>query len=224
MRKSDRGFTLIELLLVISIILLILMLTVPAMMTVRREALIACCKSNILQITKLLMMYTDENEGLVPYLFYAEQGMLDPEHMEDPETRVSGLARILESMHSDPGILKCPADNGYNGADYVITVEVVTCYSCFGQSYTYNNTFYTDTTSPYDGEQPLLWEQIPNPERVVALTDFSSVWHSKTASSDKSTKYFLNISYFDGHVEGKEFDSDRDAKTFRMANSRWWTE
>jgi prepilin-type processing-associated H-X9-DG protein len=139
--------------------------------------------------------------------------------MTDPETKVSGLAKIIKE---DRGILRCPADTGYSGADYELTSPNHTCYSSFGQSYTYNNSLYTDVSSPYYGEGPIRYGQVKNPEQVVLVSDFSSVWHGAAGSGSKGAKYFLNIMYFDGHVQGKAFTSDQEAKTYRNDNSRWW--
>ncbi len=224
MRHTNRGFTIIELLLVAAIILVILSLTVPAFMTVRRKALILGCTSNMHQIDLNIKTYYLDNEDIIPYLFYASEGMLDPEHIKDPETDVSGLAAIPGNT---PDVLKCPADTGYGGVDYGLTSKGVTCYSCFGQSYAYNNSAYTDPTSPYDvRSNPASIKHIPErmQQRIIMLTDFSSAWHGVAGSSKEQAKYFLNIMYFDGHVEGKEFSSDLAAKKYRNDEShrRWW--
>lgn len=225
MRKANRGFTIIELLLVTSIILVILTLTVPALMTVRRKALIAGCKSNMHQIYLMMEIYRLHNAEIIPYLFYASEGMLDPEHMKDPETNASGLVAIVGS---DRDILRCPADIGYGGVDYGLTSRgVVTCYSCFGQSYAYNNSAYTDPTSPYSKSNPARFkdiERLGKQGRIIMLTDFSAAWHGVVASTGEKARYFLNVMYFDGSVKGEEFPSDQEAKSFRNNESRrrWW--
>ncbi len=226
MRQTNRGFTIIELLLVTAIILVILTLTVPAMMTVRRKALIAGCKSNMHQIYLMMEIYRLNNAEIIPYLFYASEGMLDPEHMKDPETNALGLAAIVGD--EDRNILRCPADTGYGGADYGFTSSGDgTCYSCFGQSYAYNNSAYTDPTSPYSKSNPARFkdiEKLGKQGRIIMLTDFSAAWHGVTASTSQKAGYFLNVMYFDGSVKGEEFPSDQDAKSFRNDESRrrWW--
>jgi prepilin-type N-terminal cleavage/methylation domain-containing protein/prepilin-type processing-associated H-X9-DG protein len=226
MGHSNRGFTLIELLLVVAIILVIFMLMVPALTTVRRKALILACQSNMHQIDIWMTAYFVENKDVIPYLFYASEGMLDPEHMTDPGTDAQGLAAIVPE--SSRGILRCPADKGYGGVDYGITSSGVTCYSCFGQSYAYNNSPYTDPDSPYDiRSNPARLDHLDEKAAsIIMLTDFSSVWHGSVRSDKESAKYWLNIMYFDGHVEGKEFSSDQAAKEFRNDESRrcWWPE
>jgi prepilin-type N-terminal cleavage/methylation domain-containing protein/prepilin-type processing-associated H-X9-DG protein len=221
MRRN--GFTLVELMLVIAIISVILALTVPALTTARRKALILACKSNMHQIHIMVETYLLSNEGRIPYLFYAAEGLLDPEHLKDLETNAPGLAAVVGNNR---GILKCPADTGYGGVDYGLTSSGITCFSCFGQSYVYNNSAYTDPSSPYGLSKPARYANVSSPERIIMLTDFSSAWHGVAGSGKESPKYFLNIMYFDGHVEGKEFVSDQAAKTYRNEESRrcWWAD
>jgi len=217
MRHNQRGFTLIELLLVVAIISLILTLTVPALVTVRRQALILRCQNNMRHIHAMVLAWIPEHDRLVPYLF--PESMLDPEHRDTLGTQASVLADIVENNRA---ILKCPADIGYGGVDYGLTAEGVTCFTHLGQSYAYNNTFYTDPPPGYEG-RPIPMAQLDDRDnQIIMLSDFSSVWHGSPGSDTRSSKYFLNLMFFDGHVVGKEFDSDREAKTFRSEHSRWW--
>ncbi len=218
---NKRGFTLIELFLVIAIISLILMLTLPALMTVRRQALIVGCQNNMKQISAFVEIYRLKYEGAMPYVFYASGGVLDPEHRGDLETADSGLTEIVEN---NVGILKCPADTGYDGVDYELTEQGVSCYACFGRSYTCNNSLSTDPPADYVPGQPILFDVIKRGDLVIMVSDFSSVWHGAAASGKKGVKYFLNFLYFDGHIQGKEFESDEEAKVFRSESSRWWVE
>lgn len=163
------------------------------------------------------------NDDIVPYLLYVSEDMLDPEHVEDPQTDTSGLAAIVGENRS---ILRCPADNGYGGVDYGLTPSGLTCYSCFGESYAYNNSPYTDDKSPYDSLSPARFGYVgaKAQERVILLTDFCSVWHGVAGTNKQKAKYFLNIMYYSGRVEGKEFPSDQAAKSYRNDVSRrcWW--
>ncbi len=219
MKRFPRGFTVIELLLVIAIILVILTLTVPALMTVRRKALILGCQSNMRQLNFIVRAYGLDWEDAIPPCFFASEGMLDPTHVWGEEDSF-GLRALVES----PEILKCPADNGYAGADYGIESGEVTCFACFGQSYAFNNSAYADKTSPYNiVSNPALFTNVEG-KRVIMLTDFSSVWHGAKEGNDQEPKYYLNIMYFDGHVEGKGFASDQEAKEYRndVSHLRWW--
>ena len=220
MIRLRRGFTLIELLLVIAIIVVVLTLTVPALMSVRRSALILGCQSNMSQISLMVQIYDQDHEAL-PYLFYASKDMLDPVHVDDVDPSTFGLAAIVDN----PEILKCPADIGYGGEDYGLESGEVTCYSCFGHSYAFNNSAYTDPTSPYDiVSKPARFSNVEDKKDIIMLTDFSSVWHGTPGGNKNDSKYYLNIMYFSGKVEGKEFPSDQDAKKYRndVSHRRWW--
>lgn len=215
MKRNRRGFTLIELLLVTAIITMILMLTVPALVTVRREALILRCQNNLRQINAFILAWIPEHENMIPFLF--PESALDPEHRESLGLEASAL---LEVVQGNKAILKCPADPG-NESSYV--AEEMTWLAPLGESYAYNNTFYTDPPPGYERLQPVSSVLLEGREnKIVMLSDSSSVWHGSRNADSKSTKYFLNMMYFDGHAEGKQFDSDEDAKTYRNSRSRWW--
>lgn len=215
MKRNRRGFTLIELLLVTAIITMILMLTVPALVTVRREALILRCQNNLRQINAFILAWMPEHENMIPFLF--PESVLDPEHRDALGVEASAL---LEVVQGNEAILKCPADPGDEGS---YTVEEITAIAPLGESYAYNNTFYTDPPPGYERLQPVSSVLLEGREnKIVMLSDYSSVWHGSRNADSKSTKYFLNMMYFDGHAEGKQFDSDEDAKTYRNTHSRWW--
>ena len=224
MRRTNWGFTVIELLLVIAIILVILTLTLPAVMTVKRKALILSCQSNMHQISLAMMVYRDNYNGAIPPCLFASEGTIDPEHVDDLESDSWGLAAVLNNTD----ILKCPADIGYGGADYGLESGEVTCFASLGHSYAFNNSAYTDPTSPYDMlRRPARFadvEREKKPKDIIMLTDFSSVWHGAPGGNTQESKYYLNIMYFDGSVEGKEFSSDQEAKRFRndVTRRRWW--
>ncbi len=67
MRTCKYGFTLIELLVVIAIIAILAAILFPVFARARNSALTASCSTNLNQLSKAVMMYTDDNNGwLVP--------------------------------------------------------------------------------------------------------------------------------------------------------------
>lgn len=64
--KSDRAFTLIELLTVIAIIAILAAILIPVAGRVRENARAAVCVSNIRQISIAMLLYADENNGILP--------------------------------------------------------------------------------------------------------------------------------------------------------------
>ncbi len=74
-RLGNQAFTLIELLVVISIIALLVGILLPALGAARKTAQRAVCLSNQRQVGVAMMTYATNNDGLLPYAFYHENGV-----------------------------------------------------------------------------------------------------------------------------------------------------
>jgi prepilin-type processing-associated H-X9-DG protein/prepilin-type N-terminal cleavage/methylation domain-containing protein len=66
-RCQTAAFTLVEVLVVISIIGLLLAILIPSMARAREKARSVICRSNLTEWGRMMMMYTDENSGYLPY-------------------------------------------------------------------------------------------------------------------------------------------------------------
>ncbi|MHC4636659.1 MAG: type II secretion system protein [Planctomycetota bacterium] len=94
--NKPKGFTLIELLVVISIIALLMAILIPTLSKAKEQALAASCQSNIRQLTVVMTMQLNANNGYFP-----------------------GGQRPALDMHGDTDeVGHCPKEGGYGVNGY----------------------------------------------------------------------------------------------------------
>ncbi len=99
--KTARGFTLIELLVVISIIGVLAALLMPVFSNVRAAGYTTKCLSQLKQIGLALQMYTDENNGRLPFL----QNRASTNNAQPALDTV-----LLSYVSGQSALFACPAD------------------------------------------------------------------------------------------------------------------
>ena len=98
------GFTLIELLVVISVIALLLALLLPALQRARNQARKVVCQSNLHQFGSVLAMYSEGNEGRIPYgnasALWLLRGTIPGERVDPNVPEVSQSVRMARMYSS----------------------------------------------------------------------------------------------------------------------------
>lgn len=116
--RSLRAFTLIELLVVIGIIALLIAILLPSLERARQQAQIVVCASNEKQVYDALLMYSQDNKGIMPLPPGAFGSIPEPNQMwgmtnySDYDYVSDGL--LWPYLTMDPlrrqQLLLCPAD------------------------------------------------------------------------------------------------------------------
>jgi prepilin-type N-terminal cleavage/methylation domain-containing protein/prepilin-type processing-associated H-X9-DG protein len=129
------GFTLIELLVVIAVIALLVAILVPALTRVRNQARAVACQSNLRQWGQILAMYTQQNDGYLPYGSWAVaiwllRGKM-PREVDDPEvpTRqhlvyAEGIRCCPMATQDPPGARARVGLNVYDGSHWRFELSV----------------------------------------------------------------------------------------------------
>jgi prepilin-type N-terminal cleavage/methylation domain-containing protein len=107
--QQHRGMTIVEMLVVIGIIGLLVSLIVPAVSSVRREALSISCQANLRQLHAGVEAYRSTIKGQLP--------MCDFLPAATPEGPVGGLVEVLgKSLGTDCTCWFCAADDDQEGS------------------------------------------------------------------------------------------------------------
>ncbi len=108
MRKKA-AFTLVELLVVIGIIALLISVLLPALSKARMAANGAVCKANLRTIGQALLMYTNENRGILPLA--TESATPASLHGNRDWPLILSDLKYIKVTDSRGGVYRCPADN-----------------------------------------------------------------------------------------------------------------
>ncbi len=107
---SQRGFTLVELLVVIGIIAVLISILLPALAKARFQATLTECASNQRQLGAAMLMYANNNRGLLPRFDLLAGG--GQANLSDLLGGPDGFFSYFNSKYKLPkNVLFCPAGN-----------------------------------------------------------------------------------------------------------------
>jgi len=117
--SSRRGFTLVELLVVIGIIAVLVSLLLPALNKAREQARTVSCLSNLRQVNIAMIMYADQNKGLMPHWILSYSGvhytgfraLYEAKLLQGglPQSYTSVDGAVIPSAITLP-VLRCPSE------------------------------------------------------------------------------------------------------------------
>src|SRR5688572_24158263 len=76
-RRARRGFSLTELLVVIGIVAVVLSILIPVLSRARRAAKTAVCAAHLQQLGQAMLLYTNDNGGVLPYACTSDRDTWD---------------------------------------------------------------------------------------------------------------------------------------------------
>jgi prepilin-type N-terminal cleavage/methylation domain-containing protein len=227
--KHKRGFTLIELLVVIAIIAILAAILFPVFAQARAQARKAACLSNNKQVALGLMMYAQDNDGILP----PERETIDTADPVDPGFSGAGMG---STTVTDPNgctwhyaiypyvknreVFHCPEDvHNANWSEGYLDDSVFQCHGynfadMFHITYAYNGNLL-------DNDAGTALDSVASPAGEILLietrdfyadlglwdlgTNESGTWGVQGAGPFNSHNGILNWSFFDGHCKSLKF-------------------
>jgi prepilin-type N-terminal cleavage/methylation domain-containing protein/prepilin-type processing-associated H-X9-DG protein len=137
--SKKTGFTLVELLVVIGIIALLISILLPSLNKARETANRVKCQSNLSQIGKALLLYSNENKGSFPRTYATGTGTLDGTTTGNTNTDPFGNGAVPPNCIPSAMFLLIRTED--------LTTEVFTCPSGTAEKDQMNNVAATSRSN-----------------------------------------------------------------------------
>jgi general secretion pathway protein G len=205
--SRSAGFTLIELLTVIGIIAILAALLFPVFSSARGKARQIACVSNLRQLGMSVAMYTQDYDGLYPYMVDPADKYTpfiwssDPAFMADIPS--IGLVQVvLQPYVKSLELFHCPSDYGFDTEDFTgLYIDPTgnppnanpSSFKKFGTSYYYR----TEIAEKHASDSSIQY-----PSQLNVLFDGAGKWHGGWLSQN----WRYNVMFGDGHAKNQSFN------------------
>ena len=160
--EGSRAFTLVELLVVIAIIGLLAALLMPALEAARESAQKAVCITNLSQIGKAVLLYTNSWDGWCPTLLNESENPMGPRYyLVKQSGAAQGLGLLIRLRHLPFDCLTCPASTfpeyiGHGASAMSFTEDGFSDPDVEDVASTY---LYREPAEPYEQESVPHWRR-----------------------------------------------------------------
>ena len=235
-RQALHGFTLIELLVVIAIISLLVSILLPSLQKAKELARQVVCATNLRSQSLGLAMYAGDEDGKYPLQFNEVNQIgggagtyLGYIYGIDSASvwKWGSYCTLERNEYIDPGILFCPANNGYGSVAENWPGPDLTSNSNSGDRYCGNYKYFGGESfalfvhPAYIGDLPSSWAWTPiSPAKVedpldwFLAADYHYLWEHSTYNGNHELQG-NNRLYHDQHVEWIERDRQAGGKMNR---------
>ncbi|MBI5388232.1 MAG: hypothetical protein HZA90_26505 [Verrucomicrobia bacterium] len=189
----SQGFTLPDFLVVLAVLAVLVAVTVPIIANSKAKARQAQCFANLQQVTQAVLLYANDNHGVLPQL---------PPNSPNPtwwfyKEQVKGYVGLRGSSSPHDTVFACPDDRGYDAAGPF----------CRSKKFDYGSYNFNGVNLPWmphvAGRQV---STIRDPARTLLVMEWTAhaplSWH-RSLTGKKNSPFYNNAENMVGFVDGR---------------------